>query len=299
MSDLEQSQPVQKQLGKLPARGDPRTINFARFVDVAKVPTAYDPWKRKAAFPARKFGNTEFGDCTIASQCNHMSRLERIESKRTPQIADEEAVRVYFDMTWRDYGDGKSGAAMPPEWRVRNGPGDTGAYELDALNNWRKPDLTFRDTAGNPLTISAFAKVNQSDHEEVKTAIAVSGKFGIKLCLNLPLAFQRIDPPQPWDVPAGQALTGDWQPGTWGGHSLYADAYDKTGVRLVHSWYYAPPYQQTLTWAAMAAYCDEMHWVLDSVDGWQKRTPQKLAAGVDLAGIIKKVNAISATKVKA
>jgi hypothetical protein len=79
--------------------------------------------------------------------------------------------------------------------------------------------------------------VNQSDQEEVKAAIALSGKFGVKLCLNLPVAFQSIDPPQPWDVPAGQPLIGDWEPGTWGGHSLYADAYDKTGVRLVHSWY--------------------------------------------------------------
>jgi hypothetical protein len=271
-----------KATGKRPARGDPRTLNFARFVMLAKAPAKYDPWKRRAPFPGRTFGNTQYGDCTIASQCNHASRLERVETKRTPQIADEEAVRVYLAMTERLYGGG-----------------DTGAYEIDALNNWRRPDLTFRDDAGHPLTIDAFTKVNQADAEEVKAAIALSGKFGIKLCLNLPLAFSRIDPPNPWDVPAGEPLTGDWEPGAWGGHSLYADAYDKAGVRLVHSWYTGEgvEYHQTLTWAALAAYCDECYVCFDSIDLWRSK-PLPKTMTVDWDGIRKSVNKASSLRIK-
>jgi hypothetical protein len=50
-----------KCLGKLPARGDSRTLNFARFVQLDRVPKAYDPWKTRAPFPARSFGNTREG----------------------------------------------------------------------------------------------------------------------------------------------------------------------------------------------------------------------------------------------
>jgi hypothetical protein len=267
-----------KATGKRPARGDPRTLNFATFVRLDKAPAQYDPWKRRTPFPGRTFGNRSVGCCTIASQCNHMARLERVEAKRTPQIADDECLRVYYAMTERLYGGG-----------------DTGAYELDALKNWRDPALTFRDTTSHPLTIDAFTRVNHANPEEVKVAIAMSGRFGIKLCLNLPNAFARIDPPMPWDIPEGQSMTGDWEPGTWGGHSLYADAYDKEGVRLVHSWYEGEGvrYQQTLTWRAFAAYVDECYFVLDSVDGWRKRTPEKLAAGLDVAGITKAVRKVS------
>jgi hypothetical protein len=272
-----------KRLGKRPARGDSRTLNFARFVDVAKVPAKYDPWKKRAKFPARSFQNTSIGDCTRASQAVMAMRLERVETRRTPQIDDAEVSRVYFAMTDRLYGGG-----------------DTGAYELDALSEWRKPELTFRDTAGHPLTIDAFTKVNHSDQEEVRAAIAVSGKFGIKICLNLPRAFQRIDPPTPWDIPEGQPLTGDWQPGTWGGHSMFAASYSKDGVVVPHTWFDGPEaVTQLLTWRAFAAYVDEAYWVIDSLDSFRKRTPEKLAAGVDLAGIVKAVNRTSSHKITA
>lgn len=290
-----------KRLGKRPAISDPRLLNFARFVDLAKVPASYNPWKKRAPFPARTYGNRTYGCCTRASQANHATRFERVESKRTIRITDDEVVRVYFDLTWREYGDGKNGTAEPPGWRDPNGPGDVGAYELDALSAWRKPEETFRDDKGHALTIDAFTGVNHRNIDEVKAAICLSGKFGMKLCLNLPVAFQRIDPPTPWDVPAGQQLIGEWEPNSWGGHSLYVDSYDATGVRLVHTWWEGDGAvdEQTLTWRALATYGSEAFWIIDSVDAWRKRTPAKLAAGVDLAGIVKAVNKVSATKVEA
>jgi hypothetical protein len=79
----------------------------------------------------------------------------------------------------------------------------------------------------------------------VKAAIALSGKFGIKACFNLPLAFEHINPPEVWDVPAGQQLTGDWTPGTWGGHSTFVDSYDATGPVICHSWWDGIPRSRT------------------------------------------------------
>jgi hypothetical protein len=283
-------------LGKRPARGDPRLLAFARFVQLDKVPATYDPWKKRAAFPARSFGNRTFGCCTKASEALHHLRFERVETRRNASITDDEVVDRYFAMTWRNYGGGADGSPPPPDWRI---DGDMGAYELDALSEWRKPEFTFRDAAGHALTIDAYTAVNHRDVEEVKAAICLSGKFGMKLCLNLPAAWQRVNPPDPWDVPEGQPFTGEWEPGSWGGHSLYCDSYDKTGVRLIHSWYDQPEaVTQQLTWRGMASFADEAYWIVDSVDSWRKRTPQKLAENVDLAGIVKQVNKVSSYPLK-
>lgn len=273
-----------KCLGKRPARGDVRTLNFARFVQLDRVPKAYDPWRRRAPFPARSFGNRDEGCCTKASQAIAAMRFERLETRATPRITDAEVHRVYREGCQRHYGT----------------TDDVGMYELDALSDFRNPDFTFRDDRGHPITIDAFTAVNHRDVEEVKAAIALSGKWGIKVCLNLPLAFGRIDPPAAWDVPDGQALTGDWEPGSWGGHSMFADSYDATGVRLCHSWFDGAgvEYHQRLTWRAFAAYCDESYWLLDSVDAWRKR-PASERAAVDLAGIVKAVNRVSPVKISA
>lgn len=302
--------PPEKQLGGKPARSDPRTLNFARFVQLDKVPTTHDPWKRRTPFLPRKFGNDVLGDCTRASQALFATRLERVETRRTPQILDAEVERVYFDMTWREYGDGKSGAAMPPEWSTPGGPGDVGAYELDALNAWRRPEQTFRDADGHPVTVEAFAKVNHADLEEVRAAMAVSGKYGVKICFALPRIWRGVDPPAVWDVPRdanGKALPliGDAEGGSWGYHSMYMCAYhgkkatDKP--RLVCSWYegFGAIGEQDITWEAVAAYATESYWVIDSVDEWRKRTPTKLAEAVDLSGIVKAVNRTSSHKIKA
>jgi hypothetical protein len=275
---------VNKCLGKRPARGDARTLNFARFVQLDRVPRAYDPWKKRAPFPARSFGNTRLGDCTRASQAIAAMRFERLETRATPQIADAEVERAYREGCQRHYGT----------------TDDVGMYEVDALSDFRNPDYTFKDAHGRPITIDAFTQVNVRDRDEVKAAIALSGKWGIKVCLNLPAAYQAFEPPAAWDAPPDGKFTGDWEPGSWGGHSLAADAYDDRGVRLCHSWYDGPGvvYHQMITWAGLAAYADEAYWLLDSVDAWRKR-PASQRAAVDLKGIVKAVNKVSSVKVRA
>lgn len=282
MSEPEQSQPVPPELkrtGALPAKSSPKALLFAKYLRAVKLPAESNYWKKRAEFPARTFGNAGadgVGDCTRASQALAAMRLERIETKRTVNIADDEVRRVYFAMTERLYGGG-----------------DVGAYETDALDEWRRPDLTFRDTHMRPLTIDAYTRVNHLDLDEVRSAIHLSGTKGIKLCLNLPAAFLRIDPPAPWDIPAGQPLVGDWLPQY--GHSLFVDAYSREGVRLVSSWYEGKGAldEQLLTWAAFAVYTTEVHSVVDSMNSWKKQTGKSFAT----AKLVKDVQAVSSTPI--
>jgi hypothetical protein len=265
-----------KQLGRLPPISDPRALMFSRFaVAPRRLPKETHFWPRRASFPIRTFGNTRYGDCTRAKQAIAAMRMERLETRATPRITDEEVVRVYFDMTERLYGGG-----------------DTGAYETHALAEWRKPDQTFRDTRGRALTIDAFTRINHNDHEEVRTAIWAAGAHGIAVCFNLPRAFQRLNPPAPWDVPEGQPVTGVWLPGSWGGHSMWARDYDQHGVWVVHTW---GLHDQLVTWRAAALYMDEAHLVIDSLDYWRAKKP-RARRFIDFDGIRKAVNRVSSHK---
>jgi hypothetical protein len=265
-----------RKLGRLPRRSDLRALHFSRFAQPRKaLPAKTDFWPKRTGFPLRSFGNIEVGDCTFASQANEAMRTERLEVRRTPSIADEEVKRAYFALTERLYGGG-----------------DTGAYETDALNNWRRPDQTFRDTKGRPLTIDAFVRVNAGDIEEIKNALVTAAAHGIKFCINLPLGFQSIEPPHDWAIPPGQALIGDWQPGSWGGHSMFARDYDEVGMWFSHTW--GMP-DQRITWDAVAAYVDEVHLTVDSLDAWRKKAGIKKA--FDLPGLKQAVNKVSTQKI--
>lgn len=266
-----------KALGRLPAKSDTRALMFSRFAIEPKVlPVKTDFWPRRAAFPIRSFGNRTYGCCTRAKQAIAAMRMERLETRRTPVITDEEVIRVYVDMSNRLYGGG-----------------DNGAYETDALSEWRKPDLTFRDTKGRPLTIDAYLRINAADHQELRSSLVTAAAHGIEFCINLPLAFQTMDPPQDWDVPEGQPLIGQWLPGSWGGHSMHGRDYDEIGIWSPGTW--EQP-DQRITWRAVAAYVDEAHFVIDSFDYWRTQKPgaKKL---LDFAGIKKAVNAISSQKI--
>lgn len=268
-----------KALGRRPVRSDVRALMMSAFIK----PTAPDPpkktefWKRRAKFLTRHFGNLAHGDCTRAKQAIASMRMERIEVKKTPFITDEEIIRVYYEMTQKYYGGG-----------------DTGAYETDALNEWRNPEATFKDKQGRPLTIDAYTRLDPFDHLQVRQAIALAGAHGIAVCLNLPWAFAAIDPPNDWDLPQNQPLTGDWEPGSWGGHSMWARDYDEVGIWLVHTWNLV---DQRITWRAAATYLDEGHLIIDALDYWRKKKPE-VKKFLNLSDIRDAVNAVSSILIK-
>jgi hypothetical protein len=264
-------------LGRLPVKTTRKALQFADFFKFVQLPKSTTYWNRRAPIPLRTFGNLDYGSCTRSKQAVAAMRMERIEQRKTISITDDEVIRVYKEMSDRLYGGG-----------------DNGAYEDDALNEWRNPETTFLDTTGNPYTIDAYLRINALNHEELKAGLALSGAHGIAVCFNLPAAFSRIEPPHAWDIPEGQQLIGPWMPGSWGGHSMWCFEYDSEGPMVDHTWDLKP---QRVTWDAMAAYCDEAHLVIDSVNTWRKRTRGKVRAA--LGNVIDAVNEISDIKIAA
>lgn len=265
-------------LGRLPAKSTRKALLFSDFFKFVQLPSSQTYWKRKPPLPLRSFGNRQYGDCTRAKQAVAAMRMERIEQRgKTIEITDEEVIRVYTDMSNRLYGGG-----------------DNGAYEDDALNEWRNPDTTFRDVAGNPLTIDAYLKINAANQNELRAALALAGAKGIAICLNLPVAFADILPPAAWDIPDGASLVGDWLPGSWGGHSMWANGYTKEGIIVDHTWELP---NQILTWDAAAAYLDEAHLVIDSVDIWRKKASPKTKRALN--AVVEAVNSVSSLPIAA
>lgn len=265
-----------RRLGRLPSKATRKALMFSDFFKYLKLPEATRHWTRRAALPLRSYGNLQYGDCTRAKQAVATTRMERLEQKRTVQITDEEVIRVYTEMSDRLYGGG-----------------DNGAYEDDALNEWRNPETTFRDVDGHPYTIDAYLRIDPFNHDEVKAALALSGAQGIAVCFNLPYAWADQEV---WTAPPGGAAPiGEWMPGTWGGHSMWVHDYTKEGLIIDHTWELPPG---LVTWEGAAIYMDEAHLVIDSVNAWRKRLKGNTVGKLDFGGVVDAVNAVSSVPIE-
>lgn len=266
-------------LGRLPTRSSVKAVHLADFLpdhtqDMPDPPKSTKFWVRRAKFSIESWGNREHGCCTIAKQANMFRRLERLERRQTIKITEEEVLSKYYAMT-----------------EVLYGGGDTGAYETDALSRSRREADCLRDSRGHPLLIDAYVRVDAFDHVAVRRAMALAGAHGLAVCVNLPAVYAGVFPPDDWDISETQPAIGQWRPGSWGGHSMWAVDYDQQGIVLEHTW--DRPLQR-LTWRAAAYYMDEVHVVIDSVNAWKKRLKSRL----DVSGIVDAVNAASNTKIK-
>lgn len=271
-----------KRLGRMPRKSSRKALQFATlfsdYLKFLKIPSKQEYWVKKTPLPLRSFGNTQYGDCTRAKQAVAIMRMEKLEQRKLVDITDQEVINRYIEMSVRRYGGG-----------------DNGAYEEDALDDWRNPDTTIRDTAGNPYTIDAYLAVNPANQIEVKAALALAGAKGIAMCINLPAAYQSKGPGATWDTPASGQFMGEWAPGSWGGHSMWANGFNSKGVILDQTW--SLP-NNLITWDAWAAYVDEVHMVIDSVDTWRKKAESRKLKSA-LGNVIDAVNEVSSIKVAA
>jgi hypothetical protein len=273
-------------LGRLPAKTKRSALRFDSFFSYLTIPKESTIWKFRKPLPLRSYGNgpggAALGCCTIAKQVVAAQRLEALETggRRTIHVTVEEIARVYLAMTAELYGGG-----------------DTGAYETDALDNWRNPDKTFRATDGRIYPIAAYLKIDHTNPDEMKAAIALSGAKGIAICANLPRAYDRAGrtPPATWDLPKGQPLVGEWMAGSWGGHSLWNPMYTALGLIPDHTWDNTP--QNLFLWDAVLAYVDEAHMVIDSMNSWRTLTKGSSVGRFDLGGVRDAVNAISSIQI--
>ena len=124
---------------------------------------------------------------------------------------------------------------------------DQGCDPNTALKYWR-------DTGISGHKIAAWVEINASNKEELQQSIYLFG--GAFLAFSLPAAAQKL---KTWDIPEGQALTGDWGVGSWGGHEVLGVRYDANGVYVV-SW--GEIY--LVTWSFLAKFCDEPYCVLSN-----------------------------------
>jgi len=270
-------------LGRIAPKATPKALHLRQFLEMENLspPKATNFWRKRAPFKPGSWGNRVEGCCTIAKQVNMFRRFERLELRQTVSVDPNEVHRVYREMTSELYGGG-----------------DTGAYETDALDRSRRPEKCLHTPSGHPLLIDAYVRVDAWDQVAVRSAMSTAAGKGLAVCLNLPAAWASSPETGVWDLPSGTSATGRYEPGSWGGHSMWTFDYDEVGPWLDHTW--DRPSQQ-ITWGAAAVYMDECHLVVDSVDEWRQKKKAEPASDLgylDLDLLVEAVNDVSSQKIK-
>lgn len=230
-------------LGKAAYQHDDRTLMLARYVlPEIRVPAKHDFDKGRSPIPVRMWGNDAWGDCVIAGQANHILRNERVEQRRTVPLKDSHVIDRYKLLT---------GAQMAGDGQ------DNGLVVLQAMRDWRSNGFIVDKRNYN---VSAFGELEPQDDKQLRAASYLL--HGIHFGFWLPRAAQAMTDNGFWDY-AGQS-GGEWSPGSWGGHLVYAKKYD-------------PESFSVLTWGRevkvsnsfIHKYCDEAWAVVDNFDSWK------------------------------
>lgn len=242
--------------GKREHVADPRTIRLrAFFVPNLFIPEIFDFDKYRAKFPLTAWGNTEWGDCVIAGEANHLQRLERIEQRWTVPISDADAVEHYKAMSLLQFGH------APEE------PGDQydqGLVVLYNLRDWKNNGWTLPGRSGVRNTrsyqIAAYGELDPDDPAQLRSAIYLL--HGAQFGFSLPRAAQEMTNDGVWDY---NGQTGpEWQPGSWGGHLVFSKAYDHETIEVL-TW----GLKVRVTNAFIERYADEAWAVVDTFNSWR------------------------------
>jgi hypothetical protein len=241
-------------LGKREAVEDPNTMALGDFIDSdIYVPSKHNFDKRRAAFPLDSWGNDAWGNCVKVGQANQTVRFERIEGRRTVKISAEDVIEEYKAESLRQFG------AAPEK------PGDTnddGLVLLTSLRNWRKTGWTLLKRPDRQYKIAAFGCLDADNPVQMKQAIYLL--HGIQIGFELPkTAKGQIRSGTPWEFVPN---TADNRPRSWGGHLVYAKAYDENFIEVL-TW----GKKQLVSWDFMARYADEVYATVDTWDEWRTR----------------------------
>jgi hypothetical protein len=220
----------QMRLGKAAPRHDPRTLQFASYLqtNVLPEPPASTDYTAKVTPPWGMMENDRYGDCTCAA-AGHLIVEWSANAGTQAAVGDDAVIKAYSDITGFD---------------PKTGANDNGAVEVDVLNYWRK-------TGVGGHQIMAYAALEPGNANHVKDAIELFG--GCYIGLALPITAQTQDV---WAVPPG-GPTGDGAPRSWGGHAVPVVAYDARGCTCV-TW----GDLKQMTWQFWNTYCDEAYAVL-------------------------------------
>ncbi|HYL47205.1 MAG TPA: hypothetical protein VEU52_09255 [Candidatus Limnocylindrales bacterium] len=216
-------------LGKKPARHDPRTLQFAKYLlpKALPAPPAHETWAAKVnQWPM--MGNDKIGDCTCAA-AGHF--IEEWTANVGPTVIppDQSIIAAYSAITGYD---------------PATGANDNGAVELDVLNYWRSTGI-------DNHKIEAYVALEPKNTEHIKDAVYLFG--GVYIGVALPVTAQNQTV---WSVPPG-GPNGQGAPGSWGGHAVPVVAYDNRTLTCV-TW----GKLLKMTWGFWQAYCDEAYAIL-------------------------------------
>jgi hypothetical protein len=251
-------------LGKQDHVHDDRTLMLGQYLEVPVVPTNYDFDSKRAKFPNHMWGNDQYGDCVIASESNHLLRMERIEQKRTIMLTDDDCINRYKEMTGcQNPGDGN----------------DTGLVMLNAMKNWRTSGYQVKKKSYN---IAAFGELDPIDDAQLRAAVYLLG--GIHFGFALPLTARVQTNDGFWDVSPNDPGS---EAGSWGGHAVFSCKYDAENI-YVKSW----EAEIRVTNAFVHKYADEVWGAVDDLDRWRK------SDNLDVQGLIDKLHQIGAHNVQ-
>lgn len=207
-------------LGKLPPKIDSRSLKFANYLplELPSLPAEVRWQDIKCGSSWGMDGNDRYGNCVIVTTAHILDCMRANESTKLDRISDADVIDLSSQM-----------GAM------------NGYFILDRLKWWRNKGMF-----GSVL--SAFCDVEKR-HDHIRHAINIFGYADIGL--DMPVAWEgRPD----WDVGNGY----DYQPGSWGGHSVPLLGYETRPTGLV---YYLCSWGSiyTITQAAIDKYCDEIY----------------------------------------
>lgn len=239
-------------LGKLAAVHDPRVPMLATYRTPAlpSPPSAID-WSK---------GNTQYGmmlndkegDCTCAAIGHAIQTWTINSSGKMLTVPDDMIQTAYSAISGYD---------------PKTGSNDNGAVILDVLKYWQAKPID-----SQPL--NGFVAVNPGDVNAVKDAIWLFGGIYIGVLLPMSAQTQSI-----WSQLPGP-LTGDNEPGSWGGHAIYVVAYDERYLTCI-TW----GVLMKMTWQWFHTYCDEAYALLST--SWVNNVAKSQApSGFDYATLL-------------
>ncbi len=221
--------PIVGKLGAKASRPEQRckALQLADYIDPAQLPPLVPATNFRAKYlHPQMYLNDHEGDCTCASKA-HIKVSWAANSGRTYHVTDKDVHDAYYRI---------------------NGGADNGATLIDALDDDRKNGL-----AGDKLT--AYAALNTKNFDHWRYGTQIFG--GVYAGVQLPQAWQGMSV---WDVQPGTKLSGQYEPGSWGGHCVPALDFDAQGVwvatwgSFVH-----------VSWRAIKYYFFESYVLLDNL----------------------------------
>jgi hypothetical protein len=234
--------------GKLPKRDDSRTLQLRNYLaeGLPAPPSAADWATKVPTWPM--YLNDQLGDCVLAAT-GHMIEQWTCYAGKSFLPSDQQILTAYEAV----------GGYVPGDPST-----DKGAVMLDALKYWRGTGIAGRK-------ILAYVEVNKKNLTEVEQAIQLFGNCYAGFQLPLSAQNQTF-----WSVPPG-GLTGNGEPGSWGGHCVPLVAYGPSTLCCV-------------TWGQLLRmshsffldYCDEAYAIVSN--DWIE-TNGASPAGIKLASL--------------